>query len=224
MAQSIKQKNIKRFNGDKKVSLSILGHHERRLIEFLIPKIPKKLESYHLTLLTLLWSALVILFSFFSRKNLDWLWGVSLMIVFQYFSDSLDGALGKYRKMGLAKWGHYMDHFLDYVFICSVLIGYSFITPRNFDFYLFCILAIFGGYMVNSYLSFSITNQFRITYFKVGPTEIRILLIIINTLLIIFGKTYLGGALPFVLIASLAGLIVVVWRTQRKIWQMREKE
>ena len=68
------------------------------------------------------------------------------MITLQWLTDSLDGAIGRYRNVGLIRWGYYMDHFLDYIFLCSILIGYSLILPDNFKYLLFFLLAIFGVY------------------------------------------------------------------------------
>jgi hypothetical protein len=88
---------------------------------------------------------------------------------------------------------------------------------------LFFVMALFGAFMVNSFLSFAATNEFRISYMGVGPTEIRILFIGINTLLILFGKTYLARALPIVLILSAFGLFVTVFRTQKELWALDMK-
>src|SRR3989338_10030504 len=146
------------------------------------------------------------------------MWGTSLMIVSQYLTDLMDGAVGRHRGTGLVKWGDYMDHFLDFVFLCAILIGYSFIVPDDFRMMLFFVLAICSGYMVNSYLAFAATDQFQITYLHIGPSEIRLLFVLINTLLIVFGKIYMAQALPFALGLSFVGLVVVVVKTQRHIW------
>lgn len=208
------------FAGDKKKGKSLLWDIEQKIIKKIVPKVPQWMQSYHLTLFTIPCSGLIIFFSFLAKYNIHWLWGVSLMIFFQWLTDSLDGALGRYRNTGLIKWGYYMDHFLDYIFLSSILIGYSFILPDNFKYQLFFILMMFGAFMVNAYLSFAATNEFRISYLKIGPTEVRILFIAINTLLIIFGKTYLHQALPFVLVYSFLGLFVVVYRTQKRLWEI----
>jgi len=207
-----------KFAGDKKEGDGVFSVPERWLVNRLVSKVPKCIETYHLTYMTIIWSALIVLFSYFARNNLNWLWLVSLMIFFQYITDLFDGAVGRYRNTGLIKWGYYMDHFLDYIFLCLILLGYAFILPPTFDYTLLTILAIFGAFMVNSYLSFAATNKFKIHYLKIGPTEVRLIFIIINTLLIIFGKTYMAVALPYVLGFSFLGLILVVYRTQKKIW------
>ena len=236
-----------KFAGDKKEGYNLFGPLEKKLVDKFVPYIPKWIETYHLTSMTVVWSLLILLFSYIASKtnNINWLWGVSLMILFQYITDLFDGAVGRYRNTGLIKWGYYMDHFLDYFFLASIIIGYCFIMPKimydisiinlkffslgweiNYYYLMFFIFAIFVGFMVNSYLSFAATNKFRIAYFHIGPTEVRLLFIFINTMLILFGKSYLGWSLPYALILSLLGLIVVVYRTQKHLWNldMEQKE
>ncbi len=212
------------FGGNSKVGKSLLWDLEQRFIRANVEKIPIVIHSYHLTYMTMVWSLGVVLFSFFATINIQWLWGVSLCIFLQWLTDSFDGAVGRLRKEGLIKWGYYMDHFLDYIFLCSILIGYSLILPDNFKYLLFFILVIFGAFMVNSYLSFAATNEFRIAYFGVGPTEIRLLFIVINTLIILFGKTYLVWSLPYVLSLSIIGLGVVVVRTGKYLREIDMEE
>ncbi|HYE59820.1 MAG TPA: CDP-alcohol phosphatidyltransferase family protein [Candidatus Kapabacteria bacterium] len=208
------------FGGDKKVGQSLLGPLEKRLVTLMTPHVPQWLSTSTLTYSTILWSLLIILFSFLAQWDIRALWMVSFMIFLQWLTDSLDGAVGRYRNTGLIRWGYYMDHFLDYIFLCSILIGYSFILPDHFKYLLFFILAIFGAFMVNSYLSFAATNEFRISYLGIGPTEIRLVFITINTLLILFGTTHLAFALPYVLGFSLFGLCVVVARASSSIWKI----
>ncbi len=201
-----------------KVGLSLMGKWEKKLVERYVAKIPPRIETYHLTLTTILWSGGIVLFGFLSQYNIHWLWGTSVMIACQYITDLFDGAVGRYRNTGLIRWGYYMDHFLDYIFLCSILVGYSFLFNDKFN-SLFFILVVFGAFMVNSYLAFAATNKFKIEYLKIGPTEIRLLFIIINTLLIFFHKTYLVRLLPLVLVLAMCGLVYAVYDTQKKIWE-----
>ncbi len=217
---------MERFAGDRKEGLGFLGRYETALANWLVPKVPKGIETYHLTLMTIPWSILILVFGYLAGDDIRWLWLVSLMIFFQYMTDLLDGAVGRYRNTGLIKWGYYMDHLLDYFFLCSLVIGYSFIVSERFKYMLFFVFALFTGFLTNSYLSFSATNRLKIAYLKIGPTEVRLLFIIINTLLIIFGKTYLSFSLPYVLVFVLCSLIYVVYITQDHIWKidMHEKK
>ena len=208
------------FAGDKKAGRSLLQGPETWLKARLLPLVPPWLETYHLTVTTVPWGLLVIAFSFLARYNMQFLWGASAMIVCQYITDLLDGALGRERNTGLVKWGYYMDHFLDFYFLCCMVIGYALLVPQQFMYILLFVLALFGGFMVNSFLAFAATNRFQISYSGIGPTEVRLVFIIVNALLVLCGRENLTKALPYVLGLGTFALFVTVYRTQEKIWDM----
>jgi phosphatidylglycerophosphate synthase len=181
------------FQGDKKLPLkSPLAKVERRFIDFWVPRFPRWIEGYHLTLTTILWSAGLIMAGHLAKQDLRWLWFSSVMLFMQWFTDSFDGALGRYRDTGIPKWGFYMDHFLDFIFMCSILIGYALLFGGLYRNILLALVPIFGAFMINSYLSFAATNEFKITFLGMGPIPV------------------------FAMIA----LVVVVYRTQKYIWQI----
>ena len=214
------------FAGANKINTSFLSPLERRLSPVVLPRIPWWLQTYHLTLLTLVWSLAILGFSYLAASDIRWLWGVSLMIFFQYVTDHYDGKVGKYRNTGLVRWGYYMDHLLDYVFLCSVMIGYAFILPEKSRYQLMFLLAVFAAFAVSAFLAFSATDRLTISYLKLGPTEFRLALIIINTLLILFGTKYMISGLKYVNAGAVFGLCFVVYQTQKTIWRvdMRAKE
>ncbi|GAK56277.1 putative phosphatidyltransferase [Candidatus Vecturithrix granuli] len=215
------------FKGDKKLPIiSLTGSLERQLIEATIHKIPRWIEGYHLTLMTIVWSAGLIFFGYLAQWNRHWLWCSSLMVFLQWFTDSYDGALGRLRDTGIPKWGYYMDHFLDYIFLCAVFIGYSFLLHQENLRGLFVLLTIFTAFMLNSYLSFAATNEFKITFLGFGPTEIRILFMLFNTYLIFFGSEFVEKHIQYIIPMVLIVLTIVVFRTQKYIWNidMNEKQ
>lgn len=210
----------KQFGGDKKVGHSLLSKPENRLKNWAVPNIPHWLETYHLTLLTIFWSLANIVLSFYAQSNPTFLWLVSLMIVLQYLTDLFDGETGRQRNTGLIKWGFYMDHFLDYIFICSlVFVGYM-ISPVGLEIYCFGLVVILGGYMVNSFLSFGATNEFQIFYYGIGPTEMRVVFILINTFIIFFGTSRFNILLPTVVVVCFLGLIINTFQIQKKLWAL----
>jgi phosphatidylglycerophosphate synthase len=210
-----------KFAGDKKLPMtSLLARPERKLIDYFVPRFPRFIEGYHLTLSTILWSAGMILFGYLGRKNIQWLWGSCAMLFMQWFSDSFDGSLGRYRDTGIPKWGYYMDHFLDYIFMCAILVGYSFLLKPEVRHLLLLVMPVYGAYMVSSYLSFAATNEFKITYLRLGPTELRLLLIILNIFIMVFGVGFMEKSLPYALSVLFVGLCVVVFRTQKYIWKI----
>jgi archaetidylinositol phosphate synthase len=212
------------FPGATKTNTSFLTPLERRLAVRILPKIPSWLQTYHLTMLTLLWSSLILLFSYRAQRDLRWLWLVSLMVFLQYVTDHYDGKLGKYRNTGLVRWGYYMDHLLDYLFLCSIIIGYSFILPEKSRYQVLIMLAIFAGYEVSTFLCFAATERLNISFFKLGPTEFRLAIIVINALLVEFGTKKMVSGLKYVNIGAGIVLAVIVFRTHKTIWELDMKE
>ena len=207
------------FRGDRKKTInSITGHLEQRLIRSTIQKVPRWIEGYHLTLMTIPWSAGLIYFGYLAQFNRNWLWASSFMIFLHWFTDSYDGALGRLRDTGIPKWGYHMDHFLDYIFLCAILIGYSFLFGESNVRNVFLVMAIAVGFMMNSYISFAATTEFKITFLGFGPTEGRILFILFNTYLIFFGVGWIQRNLVWTIPVLLLGLAVVIYRTQKYIW------
>jgi archaetidylinositol phosphate synthase len=214
------------FGGDKKLPMrTFLAKWERKFIDAGVPKFPQWLQGYHLTLLTIPWSVGLIAFGYLARENLSWLYLSSLMLVLQWFTDSFDGALGKFRDTGIPQWGYYMDHLLDFVFMCSIFIGYSFLVEGTSKVIVYSLIPVFGSFFASSFLSFGATGQFKITYLGTGPTEIRFWFIVLNCLLIFFGVAWIEKLLVYILILAVIMLCVVVYRTQKYIWQadMRDK-
>jgi archaetidylinositol phosphate synthase len=202
-----------------KAGSSLLSPLERRMARRVLPHIPRWLETYHLTMLTLVWCAGLVFFGHLAARDLRWLWASSLMVLMHYLTDHFDGKVGKYRDTGLVRWGFYMDHLLDYFFLCAVLLGYSFILPASAHLGLLLVLSVFGGFVLNSFLAFTATGQLHISHAKLGPTEFRVALVVINTLVVFYGARRMEKALPFVAAGGLVMLSVVVYRTQRQLWR-----
>lgn len=202
-----------------KSSSSLLSPLERRMARRVVPHIPAWIGTHHLTLLTLVWCGGLVLFGYLASGDLRWLWASSAMILMHYLTDFFDGKVGKYRDTGLVRWGFYMDHLLDFFFLCAVLAGYAFILPVRSAFHLLLVLSVFGGFVLNSFLAFTATGQLHISHAKMGPTEFRIALIVVNTLLVSYGTRQMVKALPFVAAGGALALALLIYHTQRQLWQ-----
>ena len=210
-----------KFAGDRKTGQSVLGPIERRFIDWAIPRIPKPILSHHLTMLTLVWSVLMIAFGWLADDQPLWLHAMSLLVFLQWLTDSLDGSLGKYRKQGLVKWGFFMDHFLDLLFAGSLVIAYSFMVEVWWLRLCFMILLLVTcATMAVSFLSFAATNRFQIAYYGIGPTEIRIVYIAVNTLVYLIGTAVFSWGVPVVLAVNIAALLMLVWQTSTQLWSL----
>ena len=209
--------------GARKEDKSILDSFEQKFLKQLLPLIPRSVETYHLTLLSLVWCLLSVFSGFLAKGDLSWLWLMNGAILGHYITDFFDGLVGRVRNTGLVRWGFYMDHLFDYLFLCSILIGYAFITPYEYKYILFFTLSICGGFLAHSFLYFGATGKFKITFLEIGPSEIRVLFILINLLLIFFGKVIFISMLPYVFILCLLGFIIVVFRTAIELWKLDMK-
>lgn len=113
-----------------------------------------------------------------------------------------------------------MDHLLDYFFLCSIIIGYAFILPEKSRYQLLFMLAVFGAYDLSTFLAFAATDRLKISYLKFGPTEFRLAIVVINTLLIFYGTKHMINSLKFVNAGAVVGLCLIVYRTQKQIWKL----
>lgn len=89
---------------------------DKMLVDKLLPIVPRFIETYHLTLFTLIWSSLVILSSYLGSDTRFVYLFIAVLIIMQYLTDLLDGAIGRARNTGLILWGFFMDHFLTMSF------------------------------------------------------------------------------------------------------------
>jgi phosphatidylglycerophosphate synthase len=216
------------FTGDRKEKmLSPLAAAEKRFVEACVDRFPLWVKTQHLTLLTLLWSPAVVVAGWLAaRHSRHWLWLASACIAAQWFTDLFDGAIGRRRNAGLRRWGFYMDHFLDYVFMACVTGHYAFLAAPESRTWFLLFVPLYAGFEVNSWLEFGATGKFRITYNGLGPTEARLFFILVNAAIVLFGIGWAERALPGFLLVQGILLAVTVARTQRRIWRqdMEEKD
>jgi len=206
------------FAGDKKVGESILTPAETKLKDWLVPKIPANIETYHLTMTTVLWSLGTVLFGYLASLNRQWIWMISVMIILQYLTDLADGEVGRRRDTGLIKWGFYMDHFLDYIFLCCLVFAGYLMAPESTKIWFIPLLIIMGAFMANSFLSFAATNKFEIYHYGMGPTESRLGFIAINAYIAIVGFKHFTWLMPLVVAITLLALIIYTWQIHKQLW------
>jgi archaetidylinositol phosphate synthase len=208
------------FRGNLKFGDSVLLRYENIFRDALVRRLPSWLQTYHLTLASLPLSISVIGTGLLARQDLRWLHITSILLIIQYLTDLMDGALGRYRNTGLVKWGYYLDHLFDYVFLFSLMLGYYFFIPPESRVWILVILGGFSGLMISSFLSFAVSTKFQVYYFGLGPTEMRLALVIFNLLIWQLGVGWLVSVLPWVAGLISAIFLIQVIYTQRQLWQL----
>lgn len=207
------------FQGDQKVGRWWTADLERAFVRQHLKRVPSWLETYHLTLLTLVWSGLAV-GSGVLAAALDplWLLGIHVAVAGQYLSDLFDGAVGRARGTGLVRWGFYMDHLLDFGFLAALWLAYLWILPPAALPWLALLLGLSCALMAHSFLAFGATGEFRISHFGVGPTETRIGLLGLNSAVVVLGPLWLAASLPWLCLGAGLTLALLVFRTQRALW------
>jgi phosphatidylglycerophosphate synthase len=117
-----------------------------------------------------------------SNDGSAWLWAASALLVVQWVGDSLDGTLARVRGIERPTYGYYLDHLVDALATAAIGIGlglspYMLLSVGTLIVVAYLILSI------NVYLESFAFNRFSIGYGKIGPTEIRLILILLNTFL-----------------------------------------
>jgi phosphatidylglycerophosphate synthase len=214
LADRIKVEKKQAFKGDKKHLIHFLVPCERMFLKAVLPLVPLQIGTAHLTLMTVCWAMGIVISGYLSQGDMRWLWAFNGFILMQYMTDMLDGEVGRTRHSGLIKWGFYMDHFLDYIFLCSIIIGYSFLLPPSYSFLTSLCLTFMAGFMVHAFMDFSITNNFKISCNQFGVSEMRLVLVIFNVLLMAVGKGLLIQIFPFVVMSAFIGLCLLVYTSQ----------
>lgn len=192
---------------------------EKALVDFLLPYVPARLETYHLTLLTLVWSFLAVLswYLAYFTANPQWLWRLFAAIVLQYFSDLLDGAVWRARDTGLVLWWFYMDHLLDYIFLISVFVAWWFVIPPELFVQFVLLVVVANVLFFHVFVSIPVTQVFSISFNKIWPTEYR-MLACLTIIWLIYFPTVLYYLSPILLVILIASCIFMIYSTQKKLW------
>ena len=163
-----------------RIQTSILNALEKKALVWLAGKQPRWMTSDVLTYIGVLGA--VVCAVGFALANLDirYLWLSSLGLVINWYGDSLDGTLARVRNTQRPVYGFFIDHTLDAITISIMCIGAGLSPIFRLD----VALLVLAGYLVLSIYTYVCTilkGEFRLTYGSLGPTEFRLIVIIINT-------------------------------------------
>jgi phosphatidylglycerophosphate synthase len=102
---------------------------------------------------------------------------VAICLAINWFGDSLDGTLARVRRQPRPRYGFYVDHVVDLIgatFLLGGLALSGYMHPLIALGLLIAYLLLAG----ESFLATHTVGEFRLSHFKIGPTELRILLAI----------------------------------------------
>jgi archaetidylinositol phosphate synthase len=160
----------------------LLARPEARALDWIARRLPRFVMPDHLTLVGVLAAVGIAAAYALSNRDPVWLWAASGLLVVHWLGDSLDGTLARVRRSERPRYGYYLDHLVDAIATALIGIGLG-LSPYML---LATGLVIVVAYLVlsiNTYLETNVLGVFSLGYGRLGPTEARIALIAVNTLL-----------------------------------------
>jgi phosphatidylglycerophosphate synthase len=203
------------FKDARREQTSLLAPLERAALRGLARRMPARVNSDHLSLLGLLAMLLAGVFYAASGRSPLLLHLVNVCIFLNWFGDSLDGTLARFRDRQRPRYGFYVDHIIDTFGTMFLILGLA-ISGYMSERVAAVVLVVFLMLAINSYLAAYALGIFKISQWKMGPTEIRLLLVVGNLYLIhnahttLFGRRFLLFDVAGVISAAAMAAILIV--------------
>ena len=209
--------------GGKREMTFLLAGVERPALQWLAARVPRSIRSNHLTALGVLAATGTGLAYAMTNYSHAWLWVASLMLVVNWIGDSLDGTLARVRGTQRPKYGYYLDHVVDAYSTAIIGLGLG-LSPYVYLGLALGVVIVYLAMSINVYLESTVFGVFKISYGRIGPTEVRVLLILLNTLLA-FIPFPVELAANWTLGILLAGMVVLfVGRFARNLYRLAKLE
>jgi len=205
----------------KRIQTSILNSAEKKVLVWLASRQPRWMTSDILTFIGVLGAVIAAVGYALSNYDIRWLWFASFGFFVNWYGDSLDGTLARVRGTQRPVYGFYLDHCIDGITMAIMCLGAGLSDLLN----LYIAMAVLVVYLLLSisvYINAHLKGEFKLTYAGMGPTEFRIIMIIVNTLFIyiaplreyaltvnVLGTDIILGSFDFVGLAILFVLVAI---------------
>ncbi len=193
----------------KRINDILLGPLERPALQWLAAHTPAWATPDTMTVVGIIGAGLIFVSYLLTNFNPAFLWLASLGYVINWYGDSLDGTLARYRHIERPKYGFFIDHTVDA--LVNVLIFTGLGSTPYIRFEIACLALI--GYCLMSILVYVRTNVegvFKLSYGKLGPTEVRVIAIAVNTMLYFYGNPAIDLWLFSITIADLICAVIAI--------------
>lgn len=160
----------------------LLAGPERRVLRWIAARLPARWMPDHLTGIGVCGALLVGGGYALAGHHAAWLWVASFGLAVNWFGDSLDGTLARVRRIERPKYGYYIDHMVDAVNTTIIGAGIGLSPFVDLPVALLVVI-LYLCLSINVYLEASVHGQFDFGFGIIGPTEVRLLLALVNTAL-----------------------------------------
>ena len=174
------------FKNAARVQASFVTAAEKRVLAWFAARMPAWVGCDQLTVLGFSGQIMVGVSYALSRYNRVWLiWGVVFLAI-NWFGDSLDGTVARFRNRQRPRYGFYVDHIIDAVGSTILMTGLA-LSGYMSPLIAMASLIAFLLLAIEVYLATYTIGSFHLSFFNFGPTELRIILAIGNVALYIRG-------------------------------------
>lgn len=164
-----------------RIQTSLLNGVEKKALVWLAERQPAWVTSDHLTFIGFLGAVIIAIGYVLTTKNINWLWLSNFGFLVNWYGDSLDGTLARVRKTQRPIYGFYVDHTVDAINECIMFIGAGYSALLNLPVAMIALI-LYLLLSMNVNVNAHLKGEFKLTYAKLGPTEFRILMVIVNCL------------------------------------------
>lgn len=193
-----------------RIQTSILSSAEKKVLVAIAERLPKRVASDMLTAVGVFGSAVMALGYYLSNFNVAWLWLASFGLVLNWFGDSLDGTVARVRNTQRPVYGYYIDHTVDVLNEAMMFIGAGlspFLDLRA------AVIAyiIYLALTLNVYINVHLRGEFNLSYMGMGPTEFRVVLILLNTILFFIGPSVIGNTVLIYISFAIPAILLIIY-------------
>jgi archaetidylinositol phosphate synthase len=191
----------------KRINDILLGPLERPALQWLAAHMPTWMTPDLLTIIGILGAVIILTGYVLSNENAAFLWLATFGFVINWFGDSLDGTLARYRKIERPKYGFFVDHTVDAFSQLLIFAGIGLSPYVSFELAMLALV----GYLLMSilvYVDTYVTGVFKISYGKLGPTEMRAIAIILNIAFLYVGVPTIDLSFVQISIYDLVTLLI----------------
>lgn len=213
----------------KRVNDILLGPLERPALQWFAAHLPAWATPDMMTVIGIIGALVITLGYGLSRFHPAFLWLATLGFIINWFGDSLDGTLARFRHIERPKYGFYIDHITDCVTEIIIILGLGLSHYISFSVASMCCIA-YIAMSVLVYVRMNVMGEFKISYSKLGPTEVRVLAIMLTTAMFFGGVRAIQLSLgpiaiavnPYDLVVTVITLLLVFFFAQTSIKQAIE--
>ena len=193
------------------INTGITAKAEEKAKGWICPRIPQWVNSDMLTLLGFLSSFIIAAGYILGFNNRWYLVLIIIGLVLNWFGDSFDGSLARYRKKTRPNYGYYIDHVIDSIVIMIFGLGIGLSGFVRIEIALAFVI-MYLILIIHVELVTYVQNEFRYSFGLIGPTEIRIVGIILTIVMFFLPVKYFDifgyNLTQYDLFASLAVIIM----------------